>query len=58
MGFDYRLVKLTTRPFYDDITVKGDNQPKSWRSDNRGIVVVLDALMRFFTFFFSFLDFV
>nr|GEW34233.1 transcription initiation factor IIE subunit alpha [Tanacetum cinerariifolium] len=39
------LVKLTARAFYDDITAKGDNQPKSGRSDNRGIaVVVLDAL--------------
>ena len=28
-GFDYRLLKLTTRPFYDDITAEGDNQPKS-----------------------------
>ncbi|KAF5730252.1 transcription initiation factor IIE subunit alpha-like isoform X1 [Tripterygium wilfordii] len=41
-----RLVKLTARAFYDDIT-KGDNQPKTGRSDNRGIaVVVLDALTR------------
>ncbi|KAJ0778358.1 hypothetical protein HanLR1_Chr02g0070841 [Helianthus annuus] len=40
-----RLVKLAARAFYDDITAKGDNQPKSGRSDNRGIaVVVLDAL--------------
>ncbi|TXG60093.1 hypothetical protein EZV62_014666 [Acer yangbiense] len=39
-----RLVKLAARAFYDDIT-KGDNQPKTGRSDNRGIaVVVLDAL--------------
>lgn len=45
---DYRLVKLAARAFYDDITAKGDNQPKSGRSDNRGIaVVVLDALTRF-----------
>ncbi|CBI27327.3 unnamed protein product, partial [Vitis vinifera] len=42
-----RLVKLATRAFYDDITTKGDNQPKTGRSDNRGIVVVmLDALTR------------
>ncbi|XP_048329820.2 uncharacterized protein LOC107418848 [Ziziphus jujuba] len=42
-----RLVKLTARAFYDDITTKGDNQPKTSRSDNRGIaVVVLDALTR------------
>nr|GEU74569.1 transcription initiation factor IIE subunit alpha [Tanacetum cinerariifolium] len=42
-----KLVKLTARAFYDDITAKGDNQPKSGRSDNRGIaVVVLDALTR------------
>lgn len=42
-----RLVKLVARAFYDDITTKGDNQPKSGRSDNRGIaVVVLDALTR------------
>ncbi|KAK1591621.1 hypothetical protein Q3G72_010577 [Acer saccharum] len=41
-----RLVKLAARAFYDDIT-KGDNQPKTGRSDNRGIaVVVLDALTR------------
>ncbi|KAF4373275.1 hypothetical protein G4B88_007288 [Cannabis sativa] len=42
-----RLVKLAARAFYDDITTKGDNQPKNGRSDNRGIaVVVLDALTR------------
>lgn len=42
-----RLVKLAARAFYDDITTKGDNQPKTGRSDNRGIaVVVLDALTR------------
>lgn len=42
-----KLVKLAARAFYDDITTKGDNQPKSGRSDNRGIaVVVLDALTR------------
>ncbi|GJY97635.1 transcription initiation factor IIE subunit alpha [Tanacetum coccineum] len=42
-----KLVKLTASAFYDDITAKGDNQPKSGRSDNRGIaVVVLDALTR------------
>ncbi|KAJ7978827.1 General transcription factor IIE subunit 1 [Quillaja saponaria] len=41
-----KLVKLAARAFYDDIT-KGDNQPKTGRSDNRGIaVVVLDALTR------------
>ncbi|KAL1360098.1 hypothetical protein AAHE18_04G153300 [Arachis hypogaea] len=35
------------RAFYDDLTNKGDNQPKSGRSDNRGItVVILDALTR------------
>ncbi|QHN77139.1 uncharacterized protein [Arachis hypogaea] len=35
------------RAFYDDLTSKGDNQPKSGRSDNRGItVVILDALTR------------
>ncbi|KAL0306963.1 UNVERIFIED_CONTAM: hypothetical protein Sradi_6113600 [Sesamum radiatum] len=39
------LVKLAARAFYDDITTKGENQPKTGRSDNRGIaVVVLDAL--------------
>ncbi|XLU42506.1 hypothetical protein S245_037320, partial [Arachis hypogaea] len=27
------------RAFYDDLTSKGDNQPKSGRSDNRGITV-------------------
>ncbi|CAA3013619.1 general transcription factor IIE subunit 1 [Olea europaea subsp. europaea] len=42
-----RLVKLAARAFYDDITTKGDKQPKTGRSDNRGIaVVVLDALTR------------
>nr|KYP55649.1 hypothetical protein KK1_001871 [Cajanus cajan] len=42
-----RLVKLAARAFYDDLTSKGDNQPKTGRSDNRGIaVVVLDALTR------------
>ncbi|VFQ78886.1 unnamed protein product [Cuscuta campestris] len=42
-----RLVRLAARAFYDDITTKGDNQPKSGRSDNRGIaVVILDALTR------------
>lgn len=51
--FDYwdlfdRLVKLAARAFYDDITTKGDNQPKTGRADNRGIaVVVLDALTRY-----------
>lgn len=42
-----RLVKLAARAFYDDITTKGENQPKNGRSDNRGIaVVILDALSR------------
>jgi len=42
------LVKLAARAFYDDLTSKGENQPKSGRSDNRGIaVVILDALTRF-----------
>ncbi|ERN15868.1 transcription initiation factor IIE subunit alpha isoform X1 [Amborella trichopoda] len=42
-----RLVKLAARAFYDDISTKGDNQPKTGRSDNRGMaVVVLDALTR------------
>ncbi|KAK9091152.1 hypothetical protein Sjap_024329 [Stephania japonica] len=41
------LVKLAARAFYDDVTTKGDNQPKTGRSDNRGMaVVVLDALTR------------
>lgn len=41
------LVKLAARAFYDDITTKGENQPKTGRSDNRGIaVVILDALTR------------
>lgn len=45
-----RLVKFAARAFYDDITTKGDNQPKTGRSDNRGIaVVVLDALTRYCT---------
>ncbi|KAK3441740.1 hypothetical protein EUGRSUZ_B01773 [Eucalyptus grandis] len=33
-----RLVKLVARAFYDDFTTKGENQPKSRRSDNHGIV--------------------
>ncbi|XP_054792458.1 uncharacterized protein LOC129298075 isoform X2 [Prosopis cineraria] len=42
-----KLFKLAARAFYDDLTSKGDNQPKTGRSDNRGIaVVVLDALTR------------
>ncbi|XP_072981290.1 uncharacterized protein [Typha angustifolia] len=42
-----RLVRLVARAFYDDITMKGDNQPKTGRGDNRGMaVVVLDALTR------------
>nr|DAD31679.1 TPA_asm: hypothetical protein HUJ06_010530 [Nelumbo nucifera] len=42
-----RLVKLAARAFYDDITMKGDNLPKSGRSDNRGMaVVILNALTR------------
>ncbi|GAV74232.1 TFIIE_alpha domain-containing protein [Cephalotus follicularis] len=42
-----KLVKLAARAFYDDISTKGENQPKTGRSDNRGIaVVVLDALTR------------
>ncbi|MED6205044.1 hypothetical protein PIB30_014518, partial [Stylosanthes scabra] len=42
-----KLVKLVARAFYDDLTSKGDKQPKSGRSDNRGIaVVILDALTR------------
>ncbi|KAE8722298.1 hypothetical protein F3Y22_tig00014086pilonHSYRG00003 [Hibiscus syriacus] len=41
-------VKLAARAFYDDVTTKGDNQPKTGRGDNRGIaVVVLDALTRY-----------
>lgn len=42
-----RLVKLAARAFYDDVTMKGDNQPRTGRSDNRGMaVVILDALTR------------
>jgi transcription initiation factor TFIIE subunit alpha len=41
-------VKLAARAFYDNISMKGDSIPKSFRGDNRGIgVVVLDALTRF-----------
>ena len=48
-------MKLAARAFYDDITTKGDNQPKTGRSDNRGIaVVVLDALTRYCTLAFLF----
>ncbi|KAF6168942.1 hypothetical protein GIB67_038439 [Kingdonia uniflora] len=42
-----KLVKLVARAFYDDKNMKGDNQQKTGRSDNRGMaVVVLDALTR------------
>lgn len=42
-----RLVRLAARAFYDDVSTKGDNQPKTSRGDNRGMaVVVLDALTR------------
>lgn len=42
-----RLVRLVARAFYDDTTTRAENQPKSGRSDNRGMaVVVLDALTR------------
>ncbi|KAL5204226.1 hypothetical protein ABZP36_009097 [Zizania latifolia] len=41
------MVKMVARAFYDDISPKGDDQPKSSRGDSRGIVVVvLDALTR------------
>lgn len=44
-------MKLTARAFYDDITTRGDNQPKSGRTDNKGLaVVVLDALTRYSNF--------
>lgn len=44
-------MKLTARAFYDDITTKGDNQPKPGRTDNKGLaVVVLDALTRYSIF--------
>lgn len=44
-------MKLTARAFYDDTTIKGDNQLKSGRTDNRGLaVVVLDALTRYSIF--------
>ncbi|WJX40560.1 hypothetical protein P8452_28020 [Trifolium repens] len=39
-------LKNTHGAFYDDLTRKGDNYPKTGRSDNREIVVVLDALTR------------
>ncbi|KAJ1295438.1 hypothetical protein BS78_01G224100 [Paspalum vaginatum] len=42
-----RLVRLAARAFYDDVSMKGDNQPKTSRGENRGMaVVVLDALTR------------
>lgn len=42
-----KLVKLTARAFYDDISTRGDNVPRSSRGDNRGMaVVILDALTR------------
>lgn len=46
-------MKLAARAFYDDITTKGDNQPKTARGDNRGMaVVVLDSLTRSVIFLF------
>jgi hypothetical protein len=46
--FSGRLVRLAARAFYDDVSMKGDNQPKTSRGDNRGMaVVVLDALTRY-----------
>ena len=51
-GFHYRLVQLTSKTSYGNITAKGDNQPKFERSDSRGIVVVVvDASRRFLTDF-------
>ncbi|KAG8089096.1 hypothetical protein GUJ93_ZPchr0011g28272 [Zizania palustris] len=42
-----RMVKMVARAFYEDISPKGDDRPKSSRGDSRGItVVVLDALTR------------
>ncbi|KAK1314143.1 hypothetical protein QJS10_CPA06g02182 [Acorus calamus] len=42
-----RLVKLVARAFYDDLLLKGENQTKTGRGDNRGMaVVVLDALTK------------
>nr|CAB3499756.1 unnamed protein product [Digitaria exilis] len=42
-----RLVRLAARAFYDGNPLKGDNQTKTSRGDNRGMaVVVLDALTR------------
>ncbi|KAI5001670.1 hypothetical protein ZWY2020_026320 [Hordeum vulgare] len=32
-----RLVRLTARAFYDDISIKGDTQAKTSRGDNRGM---------------------
>lgn len=49
-------MRLVARAFYDDITMKGENQPKNGRSDNRGMaVVVLDALTRLVTSTFFFI---
>ncbi|CAL9154527.1 unnamed protein product, partial [Musa hybrid cultivar] len=46
-GDGSRLVRLAGRAFYDDVSLKGDNQPKNGRGDNRGMaVIVLDALTR------------
>lgn len=47
-GDGSRLVRLAGRAFYDDVSLKGDNQPKNGRGDNRGMaVIVLDALTRY-----------
>ena len=46
--FSCRLVRLAARAFYDDVSMKGDSQPKTSHGDNRGMaVVVLDALTRY-----------
>ncbi|PWA35959.1 hypothetical protein CTI12_AA604640 [Artemisia annua] len=49
-GLTIRLVQLNSRTFYGDIAVKGNNQPKSRRSDSHGIfVVMVDDPSRFRT---------
>jgi transcription initiation factor TFIIE subunit alpha len=40
-------VRLAAHAFYDDVSMKGNNQPKTYHGDNRGMaVVVLDTLTR------------
>jgi transcription initiation factor TFIIE subunit alpha len=40
-------VRLAARAFYDDVSMKGNSQPKTYHGNNCGMaVVILDALTR------------